>query len=482
MVIRHLNTAGLVIRTIEEKGRGVFGRIATSSIPARTLIDISPVLLFSTEEYTHARRTVVDHYTFVWNDCGNSFMALPLGLGSIFNHSREPNVSYQLDKKAKTIEYRTTRQIDPGDELCIYYGSDDKLWFHMQGDSTIPPDLLLPREESQPLPFGLSVDVEDIDVDKVLEGRTTTPEGVMSKPLFQVVKVLSQDEQEEAPGMPITTMDVWAVDVTIPSLLKSFMDTVRKNGLDTDDLKHLKRVRTINGKKSIILSSAGTPETLLPQLPEGVGSPYIIQVPKRVANSQEQLIRKNELWPVNYNPHIIAEEHIWTPEEAEWLKSGINAAISAALQAKNTGELPIGVHIKPPLGVVGPIVTAYDARQSLGHPLRHAAQVAVRQVAELWPRAETVAMERRNGAAYLLTGLTIFITHEPCIMCSMSLLHSRVARVVFIQPMVDTGGCSKEGVCIPALNGVNHRFEVVQWYGSKECKDPFLGIPQTLDV
>ncbi|GAB1517820.1 tRNA-specific adenosine deaminase subunit tad3 [Rhizoctonia solani] len=438
MVIRHLNTAGLVIRTIEEKGRGVF---ATSSIPARTLIDISPVLLFSTEEYTHARRTVVDHYTFVWNDCGNSFMALPLGLGSIFNHSREPNVSYQLDKKAKTIEYRTTRQIDPGDELCIYYGSDDKLWFHMQGDSTIPPDLLLPREESQPLPFGLSVDVEDIDVDKVLEGRTTTPEGVMSKPLFQVVKVLSQDEQEEAPGMPITT-----------------------------------------SKKSIILSSAGTPETLLPQLPEGVGSPYIIQVPKRVANSQEQLIRKNELWPVNYNPHIIAEEHIWTPEEAEWLKSGINAAISAALQAKNTGELPIGVHIKPPLGVVGPIVTAYDARQSLGHPLRHAAQVAVRQVAELWPRAETVAMERRNGAAYLLTGLTIFITHEPCIMCSMSLLHSRVARVVFIQPMVDTGGCSKEGVCIPALNGVNHRFEVVQWYGSKECKDPFLGIPQTLDV
>ncbi|CAE6367323.1 unnamed protein product [Rhizoctonia solani] len=316
MVIRHLNTAGLVIRTIEEKGRGVFGRIATSSIPARTLIDISPVLLFSTEEYTHARRTVVDHYTFVWNDCGNSFMALPLGLGSIFNHSREPNVSYQLDKKAKTIEYRTTRQIDPGDELCIYYGSDDKLWFHMQGDSTIPPDLLLPREESQPLPFGLSVDVEDIDVDKVLEGRTTTPEGVMSKPLFQVVKVLSQDEQEEAPGMPITTMDVWAVDVTIPSLLKSFMDTVRKNGLDTDDLKHLKRVRTINGKKSIILSSAGTPETLLPQLPEGK-----------------------------------AEEHIWTPEEAEWLKSGINAAISAALQAKNTGELPIGVHIKPPLGV-----------------------------------------------------------------------------------------------------------------------------------
>ena len=66
-------------------------------------------------------------------------MALPLGLGelaldmhefriytrvpqgSIFNHSRNPNVYYRLNKQLDTIEYTTARQIASGEELCVYY-------------------------------------------------------------------------------------------------------------------------------------------------------------------------------------------------------------------------------------------------------------------------------------------------------------------------------------------------------------------------
>lgn len=70
--------------------------------------------------------------------------------------------------------------------------------------------------------------------------------------------------------------------------------------------------------------------------------------------------------------------------------------------------------------------------------------------------------DKKNGTNYLLTDLTFFITHEPCIMCSMALLHSRVKEVIYLYPMSQTGGCGGS-VCLPTLKGVNHRFSICQW-------------------
>lgn len=72
-----------------------------------------------------------------------------------------------------------------------------------------------------------------------------------------------------------------------------------------------------------------------------------------------------------------------------------------------------------------------------------------------------------NGVDYLLTNLTLFTTHEPCIMCSMALVHSRVQRVFYIYSMPKTGGCG--GCCaIVGLDGVNHRYDAYRWVGGLE--------------
>ncbi|RUS13199.1 hypothetical protein BC937DRAFT_95686 [Endogone sp. FLAS-F59071] len=111
----------LEIRHHPIKGRGVF---ALQPLPSSTLVDVSPVLLFSHPEYAeHGRHTLLDYYTYRWP----GGFALALGLGSIFNHSRRPNVGFVRDTERGVIRYLTTKEIEPGEELCISYG--DHLWF-----------------------------------------------------------------------------------------------------------------------------------------------------------------------------------------------------------------------------------------------------------------------------------------------------------------------------------------------------------------
>ena len=70
-----LNPLGLYLAPSGSRGRGVF---APSDIPAGTIIEESPVLVLSRDEYAAVEKSVVGHYGFCWS---NSGMAIGLGLG-----------------------------------------------------------------------------------------------------------------------------------------------------------------------------------------------------------------------------------------------------------------------------------------------------------------------------------------------------------------------------------------------------------------
>ncbi|KAL8281831.1 hypothetical protein RB597_009513 [Gaeumannomyces tritici] len=52
---------------------------------------------------------------------------------------------------------------------------------------------------------------------------------------------------------------------------------------------------------------------------------------------------------------------------------------------------------------------------------------------------------------YLCHGLELYLTHEPCVMCAMSILHSRMGKVILAERMPLTGGiCSEDRTLDPS--------------------------------
>ncbi|KAG2151367.1 hypothetical protein DEU56DRAFT_777532 [Suillus clintonianus] len=471
-----LNREGCCIKTAEGKGRGVY---ASRIIPPQTVIEVSPVLLFTRTEYEdHGRHTILDHYTFKWRD---GRMALALGLGSLFNHSSHPNVTYTVDPAHECIKYTSTRTINPDEELCIFYGH--KLWFDPVGTAeNLDPQVSLDQNDQSEFLHILAIDSE---VDEAEAWSTGDPNDILEGEALPFIwKKLQIDEEEESME-DIRTMQAWAVDIPDSKHIATMLKWLKQSGLESDTLSHLKRIRKKDHLSTLLLTVSPS----VPLLPKNIdiGDPYQIPVPCNPALTQTSLVFKNTLWPTVYAPRRKWEPEKWSVAKVQWARDAISHILRETAQTTSSDELPVIAHVPKPfedeaLSLLPRSFIAKDTRVSAGHPLRHATMNIIRDIADwrasaspagILPDPLTLVASpsdgslgisniSSNGTNYLLTGLTLFITHEPCIMCSMALLHSRVKEVFYIVPMPQTGGCGGSA-CLPALKGVNHRYNVAQW-------------------
>ena len=128
-------------------------------------------------------------------------------------------------------------------------------------------------------------------------------------------------------------------------------------------------------------------------------------------------------------------------------------ALAEAAKARQAGEVPVGAVV-----VVDDVVAGagFNHPISSNDPTAHAEIVALRAAAA------------RLGN-YRLTGGTLYVTVEPCLMCVGAMVHARVGHVVFgaTEPKA---GAIVSMTRAHELSGLNHRLEVTGGVLEDECR------------
>ena len=138
---------------------------------------------------------------------------------------------------------------------------------------------------------------------------------------------------------------------------------------------------------------------------------------------------------------------------ADALTGLMDSALEQACCARDRGEVPIGAVVWLEGLIVG---RGFNQPISSGDPTAHAEIVAIRDAA------------RRVGN-YRLTGATVCVTIEPCLMCVGALVHARVGRLVYGAAESRTGAVTST-VRGAELPGHNHRFEIVAGVREEACR------------
>ncbi|MCR4297756.1 MAG: tRNA adenosine(34) deaminase TadA [Gallionella sp.] len=130
----------------------------------------------------------------------------------------------------------------------------------------------------------------------------------------------------------------------------------------------------------------------------------------------------------------------------------MRVALELAKEAESLGEIPVGAVVMKDGEIIG---RGFNAPISRHDPSAHAEMMALRDAAQ------------RLGN-YRLVDCELFITLEPCLMCAGTIMHARIARVVYGAGDPKTGACGSV-VDVFTERRLNHHTEVTGGVLAEEC-------------
>lgn len=229
--------------------------------------------------------------------------------------------------------------------------------------------------------------------------------------------------------------------------------------------------------------------------PRGLGQPFLVPVPARPPLTRGQFEEARAHWPTNFHEdrevtRALAGQ-LFSAQERATMHGHMERAVWAAQQAASRGLRAVGaVVVDPASGRV--LATGHDCRGA-ARPLLHATMVCIDLVAQgqgrgtydlvphpacsfapaTAPQSVRVGSVRKldedaDGLPYVCTGYDLYITREPCAMCAMALVHSRVRRVFYGAPSPD--GALGTRFRMHARPDLNHRFQAFRGVLEAQCR------------
>ncbi|NMB42775.1 MAG: nucleoside deaminase [Clostridiales bacterium] len=129
-------------------------------------------------------------------------------------------------------------------------------------------------------------------------------------------------------------------------------------------------------------------------------------------------------------------------------------ALKQAKKAEEIGEVPIGCVIVYEDKI---IARGYNRRNSKNSTLAHAELIAIDKAS-------------RKMGDWRLEGCTMYVTLEPCQMCSGAIVQSRMDKVV-IGAMNQKAGCAGSILNLLQMEEFNHQVEIITGVLEEECID-----------
>eukprot|EP00939_MAST-03C_sp_MAST-3C-sp1_P003548 g3548.t1 len=301
------------------------------------------------------------------------------------------------------------------------------------------------------------------------------------------------------------------------AILRKLQDTSKVMAYLSSNLRlppqfhHLKRIRRSKSvdesggsenDKNVRLEILLFPETtdnaaqfekLAPLIDEFGLETQLILVPTMPPDDRKMLTELNKVWPAVWRKQ--SDREPIAPEDIAVVKTFMQIALKEAEAAASRKCPAVGAVIFEPKRQV----MIAKAGSSIGHPLGHATIQCVAAMSRKQRCAKGVkrlatgssnlgqmslATASSDGDeaeivtkdAYLCTGFDIVLTSEPCVMCSMALIHSRIRRVYYALPNAENGALGSN-FCLHRVHEINHHFRVFEGVLEHDCAERLRACP-----